>query len=245
MKYIVLILLFLFNLHLCAQVNDNLLRTEEASGGIRLNTQGWTIYGERGKNVTYYKKIIYQFELGEYKHPKQAKQSVNTSLTSNSRPYFFGKQNNFYILHANIGVRRHIGEKAEKSGVEVNYVYMGGATLGILKPYFINVVSKDNNAPFESIQYTGLNEEQFLDWSGIYGASGFTKGVGKSKLLPGLHGKLGLNFDWSSYSDLLKSIEVGLALDVFYKKVPLMVTQKNSFYFLNLYLSAQLGRKWY
>ena len=70
------------------------------------------------------------------------------------------------------------------------------------------------------------------------------KGVGETKLLPGAFARLSVHFDWCAFDEFIKSIDAGVMLDVFPKKVPIMVNQENKPYFLNLYLNLQLGKRW-
>jgi hypothetical protein len=56
--------------------------------------------------------------------------------------------------------------------------------------------------------------------------------------------KSGFTFDWAQSDDAIKSLEVGATLDLYYKEVPLMILDNNSFYYPNLYLSLQFGKKW-
>lgn len=226
----------------------NILRLEELTFGYRLHTQGWSIFSDYGKKITYYKKAIYQFEILEYKHPKQDKYTSGIQPTfgyPTPKAFVYGKQNNFYSLRVALGRRRQIAEKAEKSGVEVSYTYLIGATLGILKPYQIYYYDPSNEKDIISLlKYNGENKEKFLDALNIYGSAGFSRGLFQSKLIPGVHGKFGLNFDWSPYDQIIRAIEVGLMYDIYIREIPIMIQEKNTFYFTNLYVSFQLGKRW-
>jgi hypothetical protein len=45
-----------------------------------------------------------------------------------------------------------------------------------------------------------------------------------------LHGKFGLNFDWGSKDQFVKALECGAMLDLYYKRVPVLVNNSNRFY---------------
>lgn len=222
---------------------------EDLSFGFRLNTSGWSIFGTYGKVVSADKYRFYQVELAELRHPKEVRQSselFNPRIPESPRPFVFGKQNNFFALNVSVGKRVTIGEKANRSGVEVNFIYQGGPTLGLAKPYYLDVF-RDGSDLFnliESIKYTEKRREDFLDISNIYGASGFTRGLGELRFYPGVHGKAGLNFDWANYSEFVTALEVGLAANAFLRTVPIMVDAPNRPYFIYLYLGIQFGKKW-
>ncbi len=225
---------------------------QEFSLGFRLNSAGWAAYGDIGKQLTVSKKRVYRIELIELKHQKEFKQPTvfsSSGFTSSptSKPYYFGKQNSFYALQVGYGHSRMIADKPLKNGVAVGYAYSFGPTLGILKPYYLEVIHEmDNSGRYfiESEKYDAENADKFLDPFSIYGASGFSYGMNEISFLPGIHGRFGLNFDWAVYDDVIKQFEVGLSLNAYYKKVPIMITEKNNQFFGNLYLSFQLGRKW-
>lgn len=226
-----------------------LLYEEDLSFGARLNTNGWSIFGTYGKVVSASKYRFYQVELTELRHPKEVKQSsefFDPRILSSPKPFIYGKQNSFFALNFSVGRRVIIGEKAERSGVEVNWIYQGGPTLGLAKPYYLEIL-QDGNDRFrltESIAYSEENRADFLDISNIYGSSGFTKGLGELRFYPGVHGKTGLNFDWANYSEFVTALEVGLAANLFLRSVPIMVDAPNRPYFIYLYLGIQFGKKW-
>ena len=39
-------------------------------------------------------------------------------------------------------------------------------------------------------------------------------------------------------------LEVGIKADIYYKKVPIMVSDDNKFFFLAAYVSFQFGKRW-
>lgn len=235
----------------------NILYFEEMSFGGRLHTSGWSIFYDRAKNMTYYKRKVYQIELGEIRHPKwkkQASSNTNPGIPGNTSPaksFHYGKQHNFYQLKASIGRRRQIAQKGEKNGIEATYSYLFGPSLGILKPYTLNIIklNPDRNNEIVKIRYSKEDEERFLDKDLIYGHAGFFHGIFRSKFVPGIQAKFGLNFDWAYYNERVKRVEMGVIAEAYLQEIPMMVetannSNLNSFYFVNLYLSVQFGKRW-
>jgi hypothetical protein len=62
-------------------------------------------------------------------------------------------------------------------------------------------------------------------------------------ILPGIYGRAGVHVDWGAFDEYLKAVEAGIMLDIFPKKVPIMVNEENRPFFLNFYISAQLGKR--
>src|SRR5262249_10320345 len=150
-------------------------------------------------------KTIYEFEIGQIKHVKERKQTqdfgFNLAGVESPKPFVFGKQNNFYPIDISIGREKEIGRKADKSGVSISVKYLGGVSIGILKPYYLDLLYPLDNTDDEiiSTRYSAATSAMFLDRNSIFGGSGFSYGLGEISVIPGLHAKLGLSFDWAAY----------------------------------------------
>jgi hypothetical protein len=228
-----------------------IIYSTELSGGISVHTSGWGIFADLGKRDELKKKTIYQFEFTQIHSSKEVKQTIDFGFSpfgiNSPKPFIYGKQNNFYLLNAAIGRQLMLAERAERSGVEVGLKLLGGVSLGLLKPYYLDLLYPvDNTTQYRilSEKYSEENASTFLDWFSIYGGSGFAYGLDEIKFIPGAHLKAGLNFDWATYDDFLKALEVGVIFDAYYKKVPIMIIEKNQQFFPNLYVSLQFGKKW-
>ncbi len=258
MKSCLIILSLLGSIWLSAQSleksngNDRvgLRTTEDLSFGLRLHTNGWSISGTYGKITGAQKSRYWHFELMEIQHPKEVRQSNDFALGRfgiSPKPFVFGKANAFYALNVGFGNRKLIGGKAERSGVEVNLVYQAGPSLGMAKPYYLDLIYETDN-PFDPRiipqRLTEENREKFLDPSSIYGASGFTRGLSELRIFPGVHGKAGLSFDWASYNEFVTALEVGIGLNAYARRIPIMAEEQNNAYFIFLYLGIHVGKKW-
>ena len=239
-----------------------ILRLTERSieGGV--HTEGWSIGFNTGEAHTYYKTDFWHFGFGELKDLREVVSSPqNTgggggpggSGNGNAaRPFIFGKQNSFFMLQAGRSTKRQLSEKAEQRGVKVGYAYTYGATLGMLKPYYVDVLRPGrgggNTYTITSIRYTDSTQNAFLS-EAVYGASSFTKGLNEIGFIPGAFGRIGLNFDWlTNDEETLWSLQTGLRVDAFPTKIPLMVTEtgnvnQDKFMFFNLYAIIALGKR--
>ncbi len=256
MKYLALIFFLAIQLTAFGQSTDkitngeiNLIYNHEASGGIMLSTSGLGIFADYAKALDMSSKRLYRFEIVGLNYPKEYKQTndyVIGPLGYSPKPYVFGKQNALLALHIARGKQILLGDKAEKSGVEVNLVYLYGISIGLVKPYYLDLIYVVDGIRNEirSEKYDATNQERFMNPQYIFGSSGFSKGLFESKIYPGLHAKAGINFDWANYSDFVKSLEIGITTDLYYKRVPIMVTEQNNALFASLYFSLQFGKKW-
>lgn len=261
-------ILFICTAQLFAQTNNNakfieqdrakgLIYKKEFTVGAKITSNGWGITANVGKIINIHKTRIFEFEFNGIKDPKERKQSAQFNLLGNTfgtpKDFYFGKQNEFFNLKVGFGYKYNIAEKAEKSGVALTLAYSAGFSLGLLKPYYLDLAyfTPLNDSTYlvdvRSEKYnadtaTG-NAQTFLNWYNIVGASGFGKGLSEIKPVPGLYGKVALNFEWGARDNLITALEAGVTADFYYKKVPIMINAPNHFMFWSVFLSFQIGRR--
>lgn len=212
---------------------------------IRAHSNGLSLGYAVGDIETWYKTSYYYFDIGSLKNAKEYSQNFRfftPSLGSApSRAFIYGKINRLYALRAGIGNKRYFSERARRKSVIVGMNYEYGFTLGVLKPYYLKLKNPDGDVT--AYKYNGDNAELFLDETNIYGGAEFGLGWNEIKLKPGFHGQFGANFTWGNQDNLIKALEVGVMADVFLSKVPLMLTEVNKPYFVNVYLTLQFGKR--
>lgn len=231
---------------------ENAVFKNEWSIGARMHTNGFSAYFERVWIKSIWKKRVLQTNFFYFKDFKQKKVKSAYAEVYNANGYFYGKQNNFWNLNVLYGNKKILAEKADKNGVRVSMIYLGGFSLGFLKPYGLDIVEQDqfSDAPPETVVefYNENNPDVFLDPfnndTRIFGPAGLRYGWNKLQPVPGLHAKFGFNFDWAGKENVVKSIELGTQVDIYYKKLPVMISSRSKPYILNLYLAFQLGKRW-
>ena len=139
---------------------------------------------EHGKYKKINKPNFWWFTFGERKHPKEEKLVQQATGFQVGNPYIYGKQNNFYFLNIGFGKQLLLGGKSAKSGVAVSAVYGGGFSLGMLKPYYLEVFNTTTGAT-DNIKFDDDND-RFLDAPNIMGSSPFGKGFNEIKYVPGV-----------------------------------------------------------
>ncbi len=234
--------------------SKGILYEKEFAIDFTLHTNGLALAVNFGKIKTYYKTQYYHIQIGELKHPKEYRQNIESLggfPTRSSRSFIFGKRNNLYMIRGGIGGKRYFSEKAKQKGLAVGMSYEFGPSLGITKPYYLELIrrSPDNTSNIiVSEKYSSENRDDFLERDLIYGASGVTRGFTFSELgfVPGAHAKIGAHFDWGAFDEVVKALEAGIMVDFFIRPVPIMVevdNVNNRMLFINLYLTLQLGKR--
>lgn len=231
----------------------------EISYGLRLNTDGWSIFLDRGKvkepdrtTDYFYDLRFWQVEFQEKKHPMEIRRTnISANQGEASKPFIFGKTNNFYALKVGYGKRKRLAGKpslkneVERGAVSVHWVYLAGLSVGLEKPYHIDAYVLENGVSvLKSITYTDTTAEAFTTPENIVGSSGFGEGIGNTKIVPGLHAKTALHFDFANSKKRKLAVETGLNVEFYTRAISMMVGQNDVPYFVNAYVSFQLGKRW-
>lgn len=221
-----------------------LIFDKQSAFGIKFNTDGWGLFYEKGKYKTIAKTNLLWVEFGERKSTKEERVptlSANQGFIIISS-YIYGKQNNFYHLKLGVGQQKLIGGKGNKNGVAVSAIYGGGITAGLLKPYYVEIQNPTNGAR-ESIRYTPETSKFFLDPTVILGKGSLGRGFNEMQIIPGAHARTALRFDYGRYNEVLSAIEVGLNVEFYSKKIPIILLNKENNFFFNAYAAITFGKR--
>jgi len=183
--------------------SDELSYAEEFTYGVNFNTNGGMIGGlnfkwAKAKGTKQFH--IFGIELVNVKHPKEYR--FRSQETGNS---FIGYKTHYlFSLRTFYGREFTLLRKAAQEGVFVNLIIAGGPSLGIRKPYYILYrESQQQDSPYSSIPY---NEDANLNW--INGVGSFSDGLNNMDYTLGVHGKLGISFEFGQIKSSIAGLEV-------------------------------------
>ncbi|MHC1774672.1 MAG: hypothetical protein AB9834_04585 [Lentimicrobium sp.] len=222
-------------------IADNVLFTREMNGSIIIHSHGWGLEYRIGKSLTVDKTLMFEADLLEMKDAKEIK-SINPFFT-NTRSYIYGKLNAMYVLRTGLGQQHTLNRKPYFGGVELRLFYFGGLSVAFAKPVYLEIIKLDPG----SYRYITVTErynpdDHFPD--NIYGRAPFTKGFDRLKPYPGGYIKAGLGIDFGTINQKPKTVEVGAALDIYAKPVPIMAFKDANQFFLTLYVSFGIGKRY-
>lgn len=204
--------------------------------GLKLTTDGYGVFFEKGISKSVKSAMLYQLEITERKHQKEEKQS---NPFSQSSPIIYGKVNFFYPVKLGVQKQILLGNKSNKNGVSITANVGGGLSLGLLRAYEVEV---DKNGQRTYVRYD--SEDSLLFKNGpYYGGPNLGKGWNHLKMTPGLYVKPGLRFDYGRYNDLLTALEVGITAEFYSKKIPQMFNNKEKQLFFSAYISLMFGKR--
>lgn len=221
--------------------------SREVSGGIRLNSNGMSVFANLGRiksrdpkhSDLFYNVRFWQFELTEKHNPKEYRVPGQSNGKSANK-YKYGKINNLYAVKLGRGYMRMLAGKPDPGSVSIHWLYAGGLSVGLLKPYYLQLANGDPNA----IKYSEDTKANFLNQGIIQGPSGLGKGIGETKVIPGFHLKSALHFDFSADRKRVIGVETGVNFEYYTQQIQLMANQPTTPYFMDVYVAIQFGKRW-
>ena len=217
-----------------------------------LHTHGFLLGFNTGRILTYDKTSYYHVSVGYMRDPRERSQNKNIPLDNmTSKSFAYGKLNSLYVLRAGIGVKKYLSEKAKRKGIAVGYNYELGPAIAMLKPNYLYLLFEETqmgmSIPELRVErYSAENADVFLDYNRIFGGGGFSRGWKELTFTPGIQAKGGILFSLGAYDKYVKMVEVGIMADLFIKKISILAETEavsNKPYFINLYLTLQLGAR--
>ena len=204
--------------------------------GGKLNSDGYGVFMEIGRAKSVRKALLFQLDISERKHIKEEKQQGPFSTTA---PLIYGKINFFYPIKLGVQYQYLLGNKGNKNGVSVTANLGGGVSIGLLRPYLLDV-DKQNERTF--VGYESPDSSYYLNGP-YYGGPNFGTGWKQLKVSPGFYIKPALRFDYGKYNEMVSGLEVGLVAEFYTKKIPQMIYTENKQLFFSAYVAILFGRR--
>lgn len=220
---------------------------KERAYDLTIHTNGFAAGVNFGKLRTYYRTFYYHLGVGYITHPLEESQNKNQSV-GRSKNFKYGKQNYLYLIRGGIGNKYYKSEKSKRRGVAVGWSYELGPVIGVLRPvkniYYVDLDMTGNKTAIE-LTYED-DPEQFMDYPSIYGRSSDLSTFASSKFRPGIQARAAAHFAMGAYEKYVKALEVGIMVDYFGVKMPLVVENEyhsNSPIFINIFATIQFGSR--
>ena len=231
--------------------NKGVLYDTERAFDIKFYTNGFGLAVNIGEIESYYRTSYFTVEFGTLKDFRERRQNknVNFSGVGLSSSFTYGKQNSIYMFKFARGTKHYLTEKAKRRGLAVGLSYNYGLSLVLKKPYYLQIVDFEADNFDEALlteRLTDDNRERFLDYNSIFGGTGFFEGFWNIRPTVGFHGKAGAHFAFGAFDKAVKAIEVGLQVDAFPRRLPILVERddiRNKYVHINMYVLAHFGKR--
>lgn len=221
-----------------------ILYQRQRTFGVVAHNLGLGIQYRFGKRTNYFNTRMWEIEFISMRSYKQVK--VLNPYFTNSRRYVYGKLNEAFFLRGGMIWKKLLNRKPYWGGVELRWIFGGGFSLGIAKPYYLYVLYfyETGNGYFTYDIKTERFDPSSQSWDDIYGRAPFTVGLSEITLHPGIYLKTGLNFEFGKQSTKIKALEVGGAIDISPMGLSIMADNKDQIFFPTFYLTFSFGKRY-
>lgn len=216
-----------------AQVQDGYEYESEFTWGANKNTSGGLIGGfvfKKSFKMTDRMLQTFGLEIMNVRHPQEVR--FNSAY---GNFFTFGKQNYLYTFRLQYGRDFILFKKAPQQGVEIKAVFAAGPSIGVEAPYYVEYLKDDITI---RAQY---NETMAKE--NILGPGRLFQGLGDSKIVPGLNLKAAMNFELGIFKSQVTGFEAGVLVDVYTRKIDMMVLAKNYSVYPTLFLTLFFGNR--
>ena len=236
-----------------AMPSDEQSYRRETVFGLNFNTQGGLIGGASLRVARVMDERWLRFwslEGVSFKNPKE--ENVSNPYTGGSYKRF--KANYAFALRPSIGIQRILFRKAADAGVQVNGLLSAGPTLGLLMPYYVSydyTAQKNSTfSPSDVIVDEAYDPAKHAQEDFIYDRAPLFSGISQTKIVPGVHLRGGLSFEYGRYRDAVAGAEVGFLLEAYTKRLlmlnppaPYDSNSLNRQFFPSFYLTLYIGHR--
>ena len=203
--------------------------TREYRWGLNTNTNSGIIGGFNFIYGRYKGERLFEtfgLEVVNVKHPQELRYNHNLGGS-----FIFGKQNYLFAVRGSYGYEALLFKQAPQQGVQVSLIFNGGPTLGVVAPYYIDYVS--NTSSTQTVPY----DPNIHNFNGIIGSPGIFRGLGESSIVPGVHARGGISFEFGSFKDSATGFELGAMLEAYTQEIIIVPGARNRSIYPSAYVT--------
>ncbi|AQG77937.1 hypothetical protein [Spirosoma montaniterrae] len=220
--------------------------------GISTNTNSGVIGGfafRQSKRLdgTLFGRTQYRYlsvELVNVKHPKE----LSASIGSVGSRFITGKENFLFVIRPQYGREVKVFQRDTDEGISVSGILAGGPSLGIIKPYYLEVSFGNSSRQVPASQVNGFTTPT---GEAVTGAGSLFRGFGESKFTVGLNLKAALSFELSAFRTNTTGVEIGFLTEIFPQRIVIVPNTEpgadralgNRSFFTSGYLTLFFGTK--
>ncbi|PSK93307.1 hypothetical protein [Taibaiella chishuiensis] len=219
--------------------------------GLRLNTNGWSGGLSYLRNESPGKKVIWQLYFSGLQHEKEVKQqrrATTYNYLAKNTSYSLGKIYNAYTLQLAYGREQMLFPALIDGNLSLSLRYAAGPALALLKPYYLNLLyvtyTPEEHAYVQSERFTGANASQFLNPAYVLGSDKWSKGLGETRLIPGLFAELAIALEPGRPESFVKTITIGGNAAFYTSKIEIMAERKAYPYQACFFVGLAFGKRW-
>lgn len=156
--------------------------------------------------------------------------------------YFLGRTAYVYWLQVGHGREWLLIPRSYQSRLQMSVGIGGGATIAVLKPYYIEVAVPVS--PTQAYIQVDLYDPAKHSYSDIVGEGDFWMGLDKLRFIPGLHAEVFSNWDFAGRAEVIRSLVLSLRAQGFALPVEMSYVYRAYQFRLNFVVAFYIGNAW-
>lgn len=222
--------------------------------GINFNTQGGLLGGVSIRSSRVLDDRLLRFWSLEGVMLKNNDKEIRVTNQYTGGTYIDQKTNYGFVLRPSIGMQRILFRKAADAGVQVNGLLSVGPSIGLLMPYYITYdrtapITRAINLATDDIVNEQYDPTKHTFPDAIIDHGPLFSGIGQTQVVPGLHLRGGLSFEYGRYRDAVTGLEAGFLVEAFTKRMVILspyfsdTPSINRQFFPSVYLTLYFGHR--
>lgn len=196
-------------------------QTQSSSWGFGVNTNTNSgILGGFSFLKTFKNRSFVNLDLTNTKDYRE----FDSPYSYNGKTYVEGKLNYLFNLRPEYGRQWTLLKQASDGGTSLNGRLATGPTIGIQKPYYVDIVYTDvssNRTATKSVPMARALDNTY-NKSIISGEGSIFSGFSEAKFIPGWHLKTALEFKFETLKQNYLAVETGFIVDYFSQPVEIL-----------------------
>lgn len=175
-------------------------------------------------------------EVVNVRHPSERAYSL-----TNGNRLILGKQFYLFPFRGQWGREFTLFRRADAQGVQLNGILAGGPTLGLLKPYYVQVVTNQTPRRTYEVPYDPAlvqNRDVY-----IVGSGSLFRGFDRLRIEPGLNAKAAVSIELDAFQTSSIGLETGLLVEGYRREITLIPGVANRQFFTSGFLTLYYGIK--
>jgi hypothetical protein len=179
-------------------------------------------------------------EIVNVKHYREG----TSQAGGNGRNYVSGKENYLFAIRPQYGREITLFKRSPDGGVNISAILAGGPTIGLLKPYYLDISYTDaGRGKTASVPASANLSSLYTKGFQVFGAGSFFSGFDELSVVPGANVKLAFDIELDAFRQSNISLEVGFLAEAYTKAVPIMYAAQNRSLFTSGYITVFFGKK--
>ncbi len=210
------------------------------SFGVSTNTNsgilgGFSVRYSGAVNADFMGKDQFQYLSLELVNVKSPKEYSSGGLPLSGATIIRNKLNYLFVIRPQYGREVALFKRNASEGITVSGILAAGPSIGLEKPYMVRFQENGRTLTQPYIPGKSSHENAI--------SAGFFSGLGRSKIVPGLHAKAALSFELSAFRNSVTGVEVGFLTELFSRQINITPYGPNNSLFTSGYLTLYFGTK--